>query len=315
MTNGTKNLEALRREIDRIDDTIHDLIMQRTTIVEKVRNLKRNDRIKIRPAREAAIVYRLIDRHRGPFPKRELIRIWRELIVATLAFEGPFSVAVYMPDDGAGYWDLARDQYGSFTPMKGFASARGVIQAVRNQTATVGVLPVPRPDDPDPWWCHLVVDSPDTPRVIARLPVAGSGNSRDRQPEALVICPVNGEPTGRDRTYLAVEAEDKVGGVLLARAFSAVGLAASAIAVFHDSDAPLSWLHLVEIAGFVKPGDHRLDGMVETLARPVRRVLVLGSFAEPLGARELDKVVPMAAAGKTRKAGARKTSARKERRS
>lgn len=311
MTNGTKSLEALRREIDRIDDTIHDLIMRRTTIVEKVRNLKRYDRIKIRPAREAAIVYRLIARHRGPFPKRELIRIWRELIVATLAFEGPFSVAVYMPEDGAGYWDLARDQYGSFTPMKGFASARGVIQAVRNQNATVGVLPVPRPDDSDPWWRHLVVDSSDTPRVIARLPMAGAGNSRDRQPEALVICPVNGEPTGRDRTYLAVEAEDKIGGALLARAFAAVGLAASSIAVFHDSEAPPSWLHLVEVEGFMKAGDHRLDGMIETLTRPVRRVLVLGSFAEPLSARELDKVVPLAA-GTTRKTGGRKVSARKE---
>jgi len=312
MTNGTKSLEALRREIDRIDDTIHDLIMQRTTIVEKVRNLKRNDRIKIRPAREAAIVYRLIARHRGPFPKRELIRIWRELIVATLAFEGPFSVAVYMPEDGAGYWDLARDQYGSFTPMKSFASARGVIQAVRNQTATVGVLPVPRPDDSDPWWRHLVVDSPDTPRVIARLPMAEGSNSRDRQPEALVICPVDSEPTGRDRTYLAVEAEDKIGGALLARAFAAVGLAAASIAVYHDPEAPPSWLHLVEVGGFVKAGDHRLDGVIETLTRPVQRVLVLGSFAEPLSARELDKVVPLAAAGPARKPGGRTAPARKE---
>ena len=44
-------LDALRREIDRIDDTIHDLIQQRTEIVEKVRDLKRSERVKIRPAR------------------------------------------------------------------------------------------------------------------------------------------------------------------------------------------------------------------------------------------------------------------------
>jgi hypothetical protein len=52
--------------------------------------------------------------------------------------------------------------------------------------------------------------------------------------------------------------------------------------------------------------------MIETLTRPVRRVLVLGSFAEPLNARELDKVVPLAATGSARKLGGRKAPARKE---
>ena len=130
MATDKKLLATLRREIDRIDESIHALIIDRTKIVEKVRNAKRDEKIKIRPAREAEILYRLMARHRGGFPKRELARIWRELIVATLSFEGPFSVAVYAAEDAAGYWDLARDQYGSFTPMTRHASARSVVDAL-----------------------------------------------------------------------------------------------------------------------------------------------------------------------------------------
>ena len=94
-----KTLEELRREIDAIDDQLHDLLMRRTEIVEGVTAAKQGDAIKIRPAREAKIVYRLLARHKGAFPKRELVRIWREIIVATLGAEGPFSAGVYTGDD------------------------------------------------------------------------------------------------------------------------------------------------------------------------------------------------------------------------
>ena len=117
---AAKSLDALRREIDRIDEQIHDLIRRRTEVVESVRDLKKGDAIKIRPAREDQIAYRLIAEHTGNFPKRELLRIWRELIVATLSFEGPFSVAVYEDDPATGCWDLARDMYGTYTPMAVF---------------------------------------------------------------------------------------------------------------------------------------------------------------------------------------------------
>ncbi|MBL4691120.1 MAG: chorismate mutase, partial [Rhodospirillales bacterium] len=126
MTTDEDKLLLLRQEIDAIDNSIHDLIMKRTRVVERVRKAKHNDKIKIRPAREAEILYRLLVRHEGPFPKQELARIWREMIVATLRFEGPFSVAVSVGDDEADYWDLARDQYGSFTPMTRHVSPRGV---------------------------------------------------------------------------------------------------------------------------------------------------------------------------------------------
>ena len=99
MTTDEDKLRALRREIDAIDDSLHDLIIERTRVVERVREAKKGDKIKIRPAREAEILYRLMARHSGTFPKRELSRMWREMIVATLRFEGPFSVSVFVSED------------------------------------------------------------------------------------------------------------------------------------------------------------------------------------------------------------------------
>ncbi|MFO1155518.1 MAG: chorismate mutase [Rhodospirillales bacterium] len=164
-------LGDVRADIDAIDDAIHDLLIRRTELVEEVRSIKSGWRVKIQPSREAEIVYRLLDRHHGPFPKRDLIAIWRILICATLSFEGPFSVAVFTPESEQGYWDVARSHFGPYTPMSRHGSARTVIEAVTRQDATVGVVPMPRSDDADPWWRHIAADRPDAPKVIAWLPL------------------------------------------------------------------------------------------------------------------------------------------------
>ncbi|MGH6660676.1 MAG: chorismate mutase [Rhodospirillales bacterium] len=291
MTVDKDKLAALRREIDRIDESIHDLIIERTKVVEKVRNAKRGEKIKIRPAREAEILYRLTKRHRGHFPKRELARIWRELIVATLRFEGPFSVAVYVGDNGAGYSDMARDQYGSFTPMSRHISTRAVVEAVRNMQATVGILPLPRRDDEDHWWRLLVSETPDTPRVIARLPFIGGAAGTDL--EALVICIIDQEQTGRDRSYLAVEADADIGFKAVEQALSQAGVSAVSHHVWHGHDRPAVWTYLVEVFGFVDTKGRQLSRLKDGLGRRGKRLVHLGGYATPLGDADLADPEPL----------------------
>src|SRR5512146_3039883 len=99
------NLATIRREIDSIDDSIHDLIMRRTGLVERIRAAKTGDGF-YRPAREAEIVRRLMARHSGSFPKISLARMWREMMAAITRLQGPFSVAAFVSNDRPGYWDL-----------------------------------------------------------------------------------------------------------------------------------------------------------------------------------------------------------------
>ncbi len=287
MTDNEKNLEDLRREIDDIDHALHDLIMARTKIVEGVRAIKKNDAVKIRPAREAEILYRLTARHRGAFPKRELSRIWREIIVATLGFEGPFSVAVYHPENEPGYWDLARDQYGTFTKMTRHASARAVVEAVREQTVTLGVLPFPSRDRDDPWWRFLVSNNTETPKVIARLPFIPGGNVHDSGLDALVICPVPQEETGRDRSFLAFEAEEEMGFANIERALGQAGFSAVHHQVWHDPNRPPGWTYLVEVFGFIDSESRQLPRLLDVLGRRVTRVVQLGGYGAPLGENDL----------------------------
>ena len=291
MTVDKDKLAALRREIDRIDESIHDLIIERTKVVEKVRNAKRGEKIKIRPAREAEILYRLMKRHRGHFPKRELARIWREMIVATLRFEGPFSVAIYVGDNDAGYADMARDQYGSFTPMSRHVSTRAVVEAVRNMQATVGILPLPRRDDEDHWWRLLVSETPDTPRVIARLPFISGAAGTDL--EALVICIIDQEQTGRDRSYLAVEADADIGFKAVEQALSQAGVSAVSHQVWHGPDRPAVWTYLVEVFGFVDTKGRQLNRLKDGLGRPAKRLVHLGGYATPLGDADLADPEPL----------------------
>ena len=283
-----RDLTELRREIDAIDDQLHDLLFKRTRIVEEVRAYKSGEAVKIRPAREAEIIYRLFAQHKGPFPKRELFRIWRELIVATLRMEGPFSVGVYMDDSGPGFWDLARDQYGSYTPMTAYPSTRRIIEAVQKQEVTLGILPVPARGEADPWWRRLVFEDDTTPRIICRLPFVDGSNARAGNMDTLVICPVPNEATGRDRTCLALESREQLGAPQLAQAFSDVDLSITFTADTLDPNRPQVWQTFVELDGFIEPGEPRIKAVEDAFNGAITRVVGLGGYATPVSAEELE---------------------------
>lgn len=289
MTDKIEALKAVRIEIDEIDNQIQDLLIKRTKVVEKVRDIKEGEDVKIRPAREAEMMYRLTARHHGNFPKRELCRIWREIIVATLTFEGPFSVAVIDQEDTPGYGDIARDQYGSFTKMSRHPSGRSVVEAVRKQDAVVGIVPLPRRDDPDPWWRYMVSTTTDTPKVIARLPFVPDSNIRDNSLEALVISPVQQEPTGRDRSLLAVEADEEIGARRIEDALNSAGVSAAFIQSWHDPQRPPGWTYLVEAFGFVDPAGKQFPRFIDSIGASAQRIVHLGGYGTPLGEQDVTR--------------------------
>ena len=289
MTDKLKALKAVRHEIDSIDDQIQDLLIQRTKVVEKVREIKHGDDVKIRPDREAEMMYRLTARHHGNFPKREMCRIWREIIVATLSFEDPFSIAVIDPEGMPGYWDIARDQYGSFSKMSRHPTGRSVVEAVRKQDAVVGIVPLPRGDDPDPWWRYIVSTTPDTPKVIARLPFVPDSNIRDNSLEALVICPIQQERTGRDRSLLAVEADEEIGARRIEDALNSAGVSAAFVQRWHDPQRPPGWTYLVEAFGFVDPAGKQFPRFIDSIGDSAQRIVHLGGYGTPLGKQDVAK--------------------------
>ena len=289
MAKASQSLEKLRKQIDQVDDAIHDLLMQRTALAQKVRGLKGDGATDyFRPGREALILRRLIQRHHGAFHKPALVRIWREIMGAVLRLEGPFSVAVYNPENMRGYWDLARDQYGTYTPIAGYTSPGQVIRAVREETATVGVLPLPQEDDADPWWPYLVSDDVNTPVITARLPIAGAAAGQGDGLDALAIARVAQERTGDDRSIWVVETPERISRASVLERLGAVGLDAAFLGAWRGDQETGRWWHLVEIADYVAADDPRIARLVEQAGGAVNRVLPLGGYAVPFSPAELN---------------------------
>jgi hypothetical protein len=126
------------------------------------------------------------------------------VLAATVRLQSHFSVAVFAPFDGQDCWDLARDHYGSNTPMTDYDTTDQVIRAVASGEASAGVLALPRADESDPWWPHLLAIAADAPRVVARLPFGALGNARGAT-DALAIGLGGHQQSGADHTLVAAE--------------------------------------------------------------------------------------------------------------
>jgi len=286
MASSEPTIDELRRAIDAIDDAMHDLLMKRATVVEEVGRAKQRAGDgavpAIRPAREAAILRRLIHRHGGTFPAAVLVRMWREMLAGTTRMQGPFAIAVHAPEKSVGYWDLARDHYGSCTPMTLHRSARLVLREVTGGRAVIGVLAMPADGEPDPWWRHLVAEQPHVPRVVAALPFYDGGDGRFEKLRALAIARLPHEPSGDDATLLVLESDAELSRGRLREAFAKAELPATDIAAWTDPDAPANRLHLVEVATYLAAGDPRLATVQADLGRAAHRILGLGGYARPL---------------------------------
>jgi len=285
MTAPSKAIDKLRRSIDVIDDEMHDLLMRRVKIVEKIGALKDSapGALFIRPEREAKILRRLVSRHKGSFPAAVVARIWRELLASTTRLQGPFSVAVNAPEKSVGYWDMARDHYGSATRMSLHRLANPVLNAVLNGSVTVGVLPMPAEDDADPWWPKLIGAGENLPRVIARVPFIENGNGRFEDLSALAIARTQPGETGDDVTLFAVEATVGFSRGGIQEAFITAGLPANTIAVWSESRKATSHLHLIEIAAYIQPDDDRIATVADAHGEHIIRITNLGGYAVPIG--------------------------------
>src|SRR5438045_9400942 len=91
---AASSLADLRREIDRIDEAMHGLLMERGDIIDRLIAVKQTQESgsAFRPAREAEMMRRLADRHAGILPLDTAEGIWRVIIATFTYVQAPFSV-------------------------------------------------------------------------------------------------------------------------------------------------------------------------------------------------------------------------------
>ena len=223
--------------------------------------------------------------HSGPLPFRVVARQWREMLAGMTGLHGPYSVAVYVPEGDRRIWDLARDHYGATTPMSAVTDPLHAIRMVVEGRASVSVLPWPDDHPISPWWQLLVGEDAKMPRVAARLPSVSSPTSD--AVSALAVALVPSEPSGDDRSLVALEIGETMSRARLRDALISVGLVPSAFWSCDGRGRPDGTLHLVEISDFVAPRDQRLARLSESLGNA--RVICIGSYACPLVMPEIKR--------------------------
>jgi chorismate mutase / prephenate dehydratase len=284
MSDNTPSLDDLRRQIDEIDNSIHDLLMRRTELARQIGLAKGNNAVFMRPGREARVLRRLVARHDGPFPKPVVTRIWREIISVFTRLQGPFAAAAFAPENGPDLSGLTRDHFGSLTPITRFGSEMGVLRAVSGGKANLGVLPLPEVDRGTPWWPKLARSGRASPKIIARLPFAPLDGGRGDSPQAVVISLAEPEESGDDHGYLIIELDEAVSRGSLKTLLSEAGFEVCDLQAWVDS--PDRTLHLVEVEGFLASDDPRILALTEE-TESVKQAWAVGSFAVPLTAEDL----------------------------
>jgi chorismate mutase / prephenate dehydratase len=266
-------LEALRREIDSLDREMHTLLMRRFEVTGRVAALKRSQQSanNWRPGRQAQLLRALVSRHNGNCPDAALVRVWQEIMGASLALQGSFSVGIFA-DKAGELWNLARDHFGSYIAMTEQDSADALVSAVAGGDLSVAVVPAPLQGEASPWW--LALTEQKGIRAVARLPLFDTPNRRDAQGgDAFALARLDVEETGEDRTLLAVlaaaDASDKA-------VLTALGEAGRILASADAPDAEDGRWRLVEIDRFLSP-----DASLPLPSPLIHRYCHLGCYAAP----------------------------------
>ena len=166
------SLAELRDEIDRLDQAMHTLLMERGQIIERLVAVKKTQETgsAFRPAREADMMRRLVQRHRGILPLDTVESIWRVIIATFTYVQAPFSAHADLSAGDALMRDSARFHFGFTVPLVPHVGAASVVEAVTESKGDLGLVPAfaIAGAGAGPWWTALEFES--APKIIARLP-------------------------------------------------------------------------------------------------------------------------------------------------
>jgi hypothetical protein len=143
--------------------------MERGEIIDRLIAAKQSQETgsAFRPAREADMMRRLVDRHKGILPLDTAESILRVIIATFTHVQAPFSVHADLSAGDAMMRDSARFHFGFTVPFVPHVGAAGVVEAVSESKGDLGLVPAFATTH-GAWWTALEFAS--APKIIARLP-------------------------------------------------------------------------------------------------------------------------------------------------
>ena len=162
------SLDELRREIDSIDEQVHRLLMTRGDIIDRLIRVKQTQEVgsAFRPAREADMMRRLVQRHRGILPLDTVESIWRVIIATFTYVQAPFSVHADISVGESAMRDSARFHFGFTVPYVSHFNTSAAVEAVARSKGDLAL--VSATSSRVPWW--IALEAIGAPKIIARMP-------------------------------------------------------------------------------------------------------------------------------------------------
>ncbi|MGJ5069810.1 chorismate mutase [Bradyrhizobium oligotrophicum] len=162
------SLADLRKEIDAIDEQVHQLLMNRADIIDRLIKVKKTQEVgsAFRPAREADMMRRLVQRHRGILPLDTVEGIWRVIVSTFTYVQAPFSVHADVSVGESAMRDSARFHFGFVVPYVPHFSAQAAVEAVARSKGDLAL--VSTTSGHTPWW--ITLEPVGAPKIIARMP-------------------------------------------------------------------------------------------------------------------------------------------------
>lgn len=197
-------LADLRREIDRIDAAMHGLLIERGEIIDRLIATKRTQETgsAFRPAREADMMRRLVERHRGILPLDTVESIWRVIISTFTYVQAPYRVHADLSAGDAAMRDSARFHFGFTPPFVPHMSAAAAVSAVGAGNGDIALVPATGLAGAGAWWSLL--EPAAAPKIIARLPFV----ERADHPAALpvfVVCHPAADAVAKDVEVFSIK--------------------------------------------------------------------------------------------------------------
>ena len=136
------NLRAFREDIDKIDDTLLDLLEKRMEIVSLIGREKKQSNAPIyRPEREREIIDRLDSRKKTLLQKKAIESIFLEIFAVSRNLELPQKVA-YLGPLGSYTHQAAESRFGGMCDYLSHNTIASALKSVENGRANYAVIPI-----------------------------------------------------------------------------------------------------------------------------------------------------------------------------
>jgi chorismate mutase / prephenate dehydratase len=286
MTDQKALLDEIRREIDAIDTELHDLLMRRFALSERIAAAKAGG-VKsnalplaqaVKPGREAEIIRRLLIRHEGSTPPSVIVRLWREIVTASLMLQTPISVEIFGGEIPHDIWDMSRGYFGATVPVQDRATAKEVLRDLSNGECSFGVLPIPQQDEREPWWPQLSTLRAGTPRIIARLPFAGPREG----PSAFLVAPVEPDDAGEMVSVFTLVSNQALSRNRINGWLEQPKMGGHCLASLEYGGSGQDYLHLMTFAGSKAADDPIFAELGAMSGGALREPTYIGAYPKPV---------------------------------